>query len=79
VAGVVNTVVMHLRGGGGGVYQMRISRVGEEQSAFRGICSMALVDMNRHTHFEPAYNDIGLYDTSSKASDILCYQLIPYC
>jgi len=25
------------------------------------------------------YNDIGLYDTSSVASDILLYQLISYC
>jgi hypothetical protein len=28
---------------------------------------------------EPAYNDIGLYDTSSITSDILWYQLIPHC
>jgi hypothetical protein len=28
---------------------------------------------------EPAYNDIGLYDTSYIASDILWYQLIPHC
>jgi hypothetical protein len=28
---------------------------------------------------EPAYNDIGLYDTSFIVSDILWYQLIPYC
>jgi hypothetical protein len=28
---------------------------------------------------EPGYNDIGLYDTSSTASDILWYQLIPHC
>jgi hypothetical protein len=27
---------------------------------------------------EPGYNDIGLYDTPSIASDILWYQLIPY-
>jgi hypothetical protein len=27
---------------------------------------------------EPSYNDIGLYDTSSIASDILWYQLIPH-
>jgi hypothetical protein len=27
---------------------------------------------------EPSYNDIGLYDTSSIACDILCYQLIRY-
>jgi hypothetical protein len=27
---------------------------------------------------EPGYNDIGLYDTSSIASDILWYQLIPH-
>jgi hypothetical protein len=27
---------------------------------------------------EPGYNDIGLYDTSPIASDILCCQLIPY-
>jgi hypothetical protein len=26
---------------------------------------------------EPGYNDIGLYDTSSIASDILLYKLIP--
>jgi hypothetical protein len=29
------------------------------------------------TTVEPGYNDIVLYDTSSIASDILCYQLIP--
>jgi hypothetical protein len=28
---------------------------------------------------EPGYNDIGLYDASSIASDILWYQLIPHC
>jgi hypothetical protein len=28
---------------------------------------------------EPGYNDIGLYDTSPIASDILWYQLIPRC
>jgi len=28
---------------------------------------------------EPGYNDIGLYYTSSTASDILQYQLIPHC
>jgi hypothetical protein len=28
---------------------------------------------------EPGYNDIGLYDTSLIASDILWYQLIPRC
>jgi hypothetical protein len=28
---------------------------------------------------EPGYNDIGLYDTSSIASDMMWYQLIPYC
>jgi hypothetical protein len=28
---------------------------------------------------EPGYNDIGLYDTSPIASDILLYQLIPHC
>jgi hypothetical protein len=28
---------------------------------------------------EPGYNDIGLGDTSSIASDILWYQLIPTC
>jgi hypothetical protein len=28
---------------------------------------------------EPGYNDIGLYDTSSIASDILWYQLIVHC
>jgi hypothetical protein len=28
---------------------------------------------------EPGYNIIGLYDTSSIASDILWYQLIPHC
>jgi hypothetical protein len=27
---------------------------------------------------EPGYNDTGLYDTSSIASDILWYQLIPH-
>ena len=28
---------------------------------------------------ELGYNDIGLCDTSSIASDILWYQLIPHC
>jgi hypothetical protein len=28
---------------------------------------------------KPGYNDIGLYDTSPTASDILWYQLIPQC
>jgi len=28
---------------------------------------------------EPGYNDIGLYDNSPVTSDILRYQLIPYC
>jgi hypothetical protein len=28
---------------------------------------------------DPAYNDIGLCDTSTKASDILWCQLIPHC
>jgi hypothetical protein len=28
---------------------------------------------------EPGYNDIGLYDISPIASDILSYQLIPHC
>jgi hypothetical protein len=28
---------------------------------------------------EPGYNNIGLRDTSSIASDILWYQLIPHC
>jgi hypothetical protein len=28
---------------------------------------------------EPGYNDISVYDTSSIASDILLYQLIPHC
>jgi hypothetical protein len=28
---------------------------------------------------QPGYNDIGLYDTSSIASDILWYQLVPHC
>jgi len=28
---------------------------------------------------EPGYNDIGLYEKSSVASDILWYQLIPHC
>jgi len=33
-----------------------------------------------HTHrVEPSYKDIGLCDTSSLASDILWYQLIPRC
>jgi len=27
----------------------------------------------------PGYNDIGLYDTSYIASNILPYQLIPHC
>jgi hypothetical protein len=36
-----------------------------------------------HVHIsctvEPGYNDIVLCDTSSIASDILWYQLIPHC
>jgi hypothetical protein len=28
---------------------------------------------------EPGYNDIGLYDTSPMAPDMLLYQVIPYC
>jgi hypothetical protein len=28
---------------------------------------------------EPGYNDIDVYNTSSIASDILWYQLIPHC
>jgi len=28
---------------------------------------------------DPAYNDNGLYDTLSITSDIMWYQLIPYC
>jgi hypothetical protein len=28
---------------------------------------------------EPGYNDIDLYDTSPITSDIVWYQLIPYC
>jgi hypothetical protein len=28
---------------------------------------------------EPGYDDIGLYDTSPVAPDILWYQLIPHC
>jgi hypothetical protein len=28
---------------------------------------------------QPGYKDIGLYDTSSIASDILWYQLFPHC
>jgi hypothetical protein len=28
---------------------------------------------------KPGYNDIGLYDISATASDILWYQLIPRC
>jgi hypothetical protein len=27
---------------------------------------------------EPAYTDIGLYETSTKESDILWYELIPH-
>jgi len=28
---------------------------------------------------DPSYNDIGLCDNSSIASDILLYQLLPHC
>jgi hypothetical protein len=31
------------------------------------------------TTVESGYNDIGLYDTSSIASGILWYELIPHC
>jgi hypothetical protein len=37
-----------------------------------------MVYRNEETE-NPGYNDIGLYDTSSIASDILWYQLIPHC
>jgi hypothetical protein len=36
-------------------------------------------DTKRHITVEPGYNDIGLYNTSFMASDILWYQLIPHC
>jgi hypothetical protein len=36
-------------------------------------------NFQRHAHLEPGYNDIGLYDTSPIASDILWFQLICHC
>lgn len=33
----------------------------------------------KDTILEPGYNDTGLYGISFTASDILWYQLIPYC
>ena len=37
-----------------------------------------VLKIHTHTHtVQPGYNDIGLYDTPSIPSDILCYQSIP--
>jgi hypothetical protein len=36
------------------------------------------MDYKKLTAVEPGYNDIGLYNTSYIASDILWYQLIPH-
>jgi hypothetical protein len=33
----------------------------------------------RQSTVEPAYNDIGLSDTTPITSDILLYRLIPHC
>jgi hypothetical protein len=42
--------------------------------------SFSLPSPSQDTHTaEPAYNDIGLYDTSAITSDILWRQLIPHC
>jgi hypothetical protein len=35
--------------------------------------------VNFNNTVEPGYNDVGLCETPSKASDILWYQLIPHC
>jgi hypothetical protein len=42
------------------------------------LCTTVL-SVRRKSTVEPAYNDIGLYDLSSIASDILWYQSIPHC
>jgi hypothetical protein len=42
------------------------------------VCVCVCVCVCTHT-VEPGYNDIGLCDTSSVASDILWYQLISRC
>jgi hypothetical protein len=34
--------------------------------------------IGKYGRVEPGYNDIGLHDTSSIASDILWHQLIPH-
>jgi hypothetical protein len=47
------------------------------------LCIYQLYNSNTkvmHTNtVEPAYNDIGLCDNLSIASDILQYQLVPHC
>ena len=43
--------------------------------AFKAVYPMSFLS---HA-LEPGYNDIGLYDTSSITSDMLCYQFIRHC
>jgi hypothetical protein len=40
---------------------------------------LGIVLIKRLITVEPGYNDTGLYNASSIASDILWYQLIPHC
>ena len=44
----------------------------------RGVATPGVKMGRKVNTVEPGYNDIGLYDTTSIASDILWYQLIPH-
>jgi hypothetical protein len=48
--------------------------VSDSERAYTQVC----VKMIEVCVVEPGYNDISLYDTSSIASNILRYQLIPH-
>ena len=43
------------------------------------VCVCVCVCVQYACRMDPGYNDIGLCDTSSIASNILLDQLIPYC
>ena len=45
---------------------------------FEVIIALRAATSEEHT-VDPAYNDIGLYDTPSIPSGITRYQLIPHC
>jgi hypothetical protein len=65
---------------------MDTNRVGVfrcQQLILSGLCLCYSLDnitfLDNASTVEPGYNDIGLCDISPIASDILWYQLIPYC